>query len=213
MLGNCWEYDIRSSVIAWKMGYAKECIAALNLSGTVCDHFKHTLSYLEDKKGMMATLQYLVFAKNCEWARPAMVEIFQVKEERGSFINDVAVVGFINEQTMLDNFLFNGIKQQRPDLLKLPYLQTQGGSPSKSKCVAFLYQHEETMVMNIVRDALAANDKTVLASIHDAIITKEKLGVELTSAIEELMRDATDNDYWQLGTKQLKRYAKPKLET
>lgn len=247
MLGNCWEYDIRSSVIAWKMGYAKECIAALNLKGTVRDHFKHTLSYLEHKKGMMAMLQYLVFAKdsdvpvalradllkqaftalsfgarktarawmdqNGEWARPAMVEIFQVKEERDRFLNDVAVVGFINEQTMLDNFLFNGIKQQRPDLLKLPYLQTQSGSPSKSKCVAFLYQHEETMVMNIVRDALAANGKTVLASIHDAIITKEKLGVELISAIEQLMRDATDNDYWQLCAKQLKRYAKPKSKT
>jgi hypothetical protein len=151
--------------------------------------------------------------QNGEWARPAMVEIFRVKEERDRFLNDMAVVGFINEQTMLDNFLFNGIKQQRPDLLKLPYLQTQGGSPSKSKCVAFLYQHEETMVMNIVRDALAANGKTVLASIHDAIITKEKLGVELTRAIEQLMRDATDNDYWQLGTKQLKRYAKPKLKS
>lgn len=67
--------------------------------------------------------------------------------------------------------------------------------------------------MNIVRDALAANGQTVLASIHDAIITKEKLGVELTSEIEQLMRDATDNDYWQLGTKQLKRYAKPKSKT
>ena len=61
MLGNCWEYDIRSSVVAWKMGFATECIAALNLHGTVRDYFKHTLSYLEDKKGLMATLHYLVF--------------------------------------------------------------------------------------------------------------------------------------------------------
>ena len=151
--------------------------------------------------------------ENGEWARSAMVEIFSIKEERDRFLNDVAVVGFINEQTMLDNFLFNGIKLQRPDLLKLPYLQTQGGKPSKSKCLAFLYQHEETMVMKIVRDVLAANGKTVLASIHDVIITKEKLGVELTHAIEQLMRDETDNDYWQLGTKQLKRYTKPKLKT
>jgi hypothetical protein len=45
MLGNCWEYDIRSSVIAWKMGYAKDCIAELNLTGSVRDHFKHTLRH------------------------------------------------------------------------------------------------------------------------------------------------------------------------
>ena len=66
--------------------------------------------------------------------------------------------------------------------------------------------------MSIVRDALAANGKAVLASIHDAIITKENLGRELTSEIEQRMRDATDNDYWRLGAKKLKRYAKPKLK-
>jgi len=102
------------------------------------------------------------------------------------------------------------IKQQRPDLLKLPYLQTQGGSPSKSKCVAFLYQHEETAVMEVVRAAVVAHGKTVLASIHDAIVTKEKLGVELLSEIEQLMRAQTGNRYWRLGAKQLKRYASAK---
>jgi len=111
---------------------------------------------------------------------------------------------------MLDNYLFNGIKQQRPDLLKLPYLQTQGGSPSKSKCVAFLYQHQETLVMNIVRDAVSAKGKTVLANIHDAIMTKERLGPELQNAIEQLMQDETDNCYWRLGATKLKRYAKPR---
>ena len=244
MLGNCWEYDIRSSVVAWKMGFATECIAALNLNGTVGENFKHTLSYLEDKKGLMETLKYLVFEKdsgvpdalqadllkqaftalsfgarktakawvdqNGEWARPAMVEIFRVKQERDRFLNDVSVVSFIKEQAALDDYLFNGIKQQRPDLLKLSYLQTQSGNPSKSKCVAFLYQHQETLVMNIVRDAVVARGKTVLASIHDAIITKEKLGVELLSEIEQLMREQTGNRYWRLGAKQLKRYASAK---
>ena len=151
--------------------------------------------------------------QNGEWARPAMVEIFRVKEERDRFLNDVSVVGFIEEQAMFDDFLFNGIKQQRPDLLKLPYLQTQSGKHSKSKCVAFLYQHQETMVMNIVRDAVLARGKTVLARIHDAIITKERLGPELQSAIEQLMRDETGNDYWLLGNKQLKRYATPTSKT
>jgi hypothetical protein len=63
--------------------------------------------------------------------------------------------------------------------------------------------------MNIVRNAIAANGKTVLASIHDAIITKEKLSVHLKSEIEQLMRDETGNRYWSLGSKELKRYATP----
>jgi len=72
--------------------------------------------------------------------------------------------------------------------------------------VEFLYQHQETLVMNIVRDAVVARGKTVLASTHDAIITNEKLRVEPTSEIEQLMRDETDNCYWHLGATKLKRY-------
>ena len=64
--------------------------------------------------------------------------------------------------------------------------------------------------MNIVRDAVVARGKTVLASIHDAIITKERLVVELTSEIGQLMQDETDNCYWRLDAKQLKRYASAK---
>jgi hypothetical protein len=64
--------------------------------------------------------------------------------------------------------------------------------------------------MEVVRAAVVAHGKTVMASIHDAIITKEKLGVELMSEIEQLMRDQTNNDYWRMGAKQLKRYATPR---
>lgn len=64
--------------------------------------------------------------------------------------------------------------------------------------------------MEIVREALTAHLKTVLTNIHVAIITKEKLGVELLSEIEQLMRAQTGNRYWCLGAKQLKRYASAK---
>jgi hypothetical protein len=68
--------------------------------------------------------------------------------------------------------------------------------------------------MNIVeRNAVVARGKKVFASIHDAIITKEKLGVELTSEIEQLMQDETDNCYWRLGGTKLKRYAMPNSKT
>ncbi len=37
---------------------------ALDLNGMVRENLKHTLCYLEDKKGLMAALQYLVFSKH-----------------------------------------------------------------------------------------------------------------------------------------------------
>ena len=63
MLGNCWEYDIRSSVIAWKMGFASSYLAQLT-SGVDADirsAFPCTLNYLEDKGDFMRTVRLYVF--------------------------------------------------------------------------------------------------------------------------------------------------------
>ena len=75
---------------------------------------------------------------------------------------DFHVCGFVQEQTALDDYFCKGVVQNYPDLLKLPHLQTQSGRPSKSKVVAFLYQHEETAVMDIVRGTLAEHGKRFL---------------------------------------------------
>ena len=246
MLGNCWEYDIRSSVIAWKMGFAKEYIAAKNPTQTVRSAFPCTLNYLENKKGFMNAVQHLVFGSTSElpldlqvkilkqaftalsfgarktgtawmdsnggWIKPAIVEIIKVKEERERFLADVCVCGFIAEQSKLDVFLFDTFKELRPDLLMLPYLQTQGGNPSKAKVIAFLYQHEETTVMDIVRNAVVEHGKTVLANIHDAIIVKQRLGADLKQEIELRMQVQTNNPYWSLGAKELQRFASDNKE-
>ena len=95
-----------------------------------------------------------------------------------------------------------------PDLLKLPYLQTHSGRPSKSKVIAYMYQHEETEVMDIVREALQEFGKTVLANIHDAIVVRQKLNAGDKYEIEERMRARTENPYWSLGAKEIKRWGK-----
>ena len=64
MLGNCWEYDIRSSVIAWKMGYAKDLLLQANTEADVRLYFPATTLYLEDKADFMATVRYFTFAGN-----------------------------------------------------------------------------------------------------------------------------------------------------
>ena len=240
MLGNCWEYDIRSSVVAWKMGFAKAFIAATNSTASVHSTFPCTLSYLENKTGLMNAVQYVVFGNtsdladelqvkilkqaftalsfgarktakawmdsNGNWSNPALVEIIKVKDERERFLADASVCGFIAEQNLLDTFLFDNFKQGCADLLKLSYLQTQGGKPSKAKVIAFMYQHEETTAMDIVRSAVVEHGKTVLANIHDAIIVKQRLGADLKQEIEMRMQEQTVNPYWRLGVTELLRY-------
>ena len=61
VLGNCFEYDIRSSVVAWKMGWAKQYIDAYGQGKDLRKVFSATLNFLEDKADFMGTVQYFTF--------------------------------------------------------------------------------------------------------------------------------------------------------
>lgn len=240
MLGNCWEYDIRSSVITWKMGFAEQYLKSSGLDGDVGRTFPATLNYLEDKADFMRTVRLYVFDDHSKqagefqmkllkqaftamsfgarlastgwqdqsghWNNPALVNILRNTQERNRFFNDRSVRAFIKEQNTLDDFLFKEFKTHLSELVKLPCLLTHSGRLSKAKVLAYLYQHGETQVMNIVRASAAANERKPIANVHDAIFFKRRLGVELKCEIEFQMRSQTGNPYWHLTAKELKRY-------
>ena len=240
MLGNCWEYDIRSSVVAWKMGYARSYLAASGLDQDLKKSFPSTLLYLEHKADFMATVSHYVFLESSpvpkdlrpkllkraftaisfgarqtakgwldasgNWNNPALVDILQNSEDRTRFLSDVTVKQFIKEQNALDDYLYDLFKKFRSDLLLERYLQTESGRPSKAKVLAYLYQHGETQVMDIVRQAALAKGLAPIANVHDAIFFKRRLGAEFKSEIEWQMREQTGNPYWHLTPKQIERY-------
>lgn len=240
MLGNCWEYDIRSSVIAWKMGFARDWVAKNCPWSSVQDEFKITQLYLQNKLDVMNTVRRYTFLENSRvsgalqldlmkqaftalsfgarltakgWRNvngktvpTALVDIIRNPEERARFVKDPTVLRFIKEQNRLDDLLFDAVKTQRPELLARSDLQTASGRPSKAKVVAFLYQHEETAVMNVVREAIKASGRKVLASIHDAVVINIRLSDDSKSDIEFLMQQSTGNPYWRLGSTQYERF-------
>lgn len=240
ILGNCWEYDIRSSVIAWKMGFAQECLNAQDDATELRKAFWATLNYLEDKPDFMKTVRHFTFEgrgdlsrefqtkliktaitaisfgaresatgwldSSGHWNNPALVEILKNQQDRRRFLADATIRKFIKEQNRLDNFLHDVVKKNFPDLLKQPYLQTPSGQSSKPKVLAYLYQHQETEVMNTVKEVAAAKGRHPLAKVHDAIFFRHRLGPELKSEIEMAMREKTGNPYWKLAAEQLQRY-------
>jgi len=246
MLGNCWEYDIRSSVVAWKMGYARSYLAASGLDEDLKKSFPATLLYLEDKADFMATVRHYVFPSSSpvpkelrpkllkqaftaisfgarqtakgwldssgNWTNPALVEILQNTEDRMRFLADDTVKLFIKEQNALDEYLYDLFKKFRPDLLLERYLQTESGRPSKAKVLAYLYQHGETHVMDIVRQAARAKGYMPIANVHDAIFFKRRLGAEFKNEIEWQMREQTGNPFWHLTPKQIERYTPRSLD-
>ncbi|MFM9990577.1 MAG: hypothetical protein ACKVOY_04015 [Burkholderiaceae bacterium] len=64
ILGNCWEYDMRSSVVSWKMGFAKRLLSDAKLPKDVRTQFPATTLYLEDKTDFMRTVRYFTFEGN-----------------------------------------------------------------------------------------------------------------------------------------------------
>lgn len=61
ILGDCWEYDMRSSVISWKMGFAKWALDAASDSRAVREAFPAITGYLEDKADFMRVMRHFVF--------------------------------------------------------------------------------------------------------------------------------------------------------
>ena len=240
MLGNCWEYDIRSSVVSWKMGFAKQCYTESGSALSFRKCFQSTLCFLEGKKDFMATLRYEVFNKTTNvavdlqdkllkqamtalsfgarlitrgwklkdgtWSRPSLVEIFKNKDECTRFMNNQSVMQFKAEQELVEDYIHRLYKKHDPSLLKLSWVKTTSGRLNKPKLFAYLYQHAETAVMDIVRNGVIACDRVILANIHDAIVVRHRIGADNKSLIELKMREATGNPYWELGATEFKRY-------
>ena len=243
MLGHCWEYDIRSSVFAWKMGHARECFETLKTSDPFKSVFAQTLIFLEDKKDFMAAVRYYTFKEDSnvprdlqdkllktavtaisfgarrgttgwrisaeETKNPALVEIFKNSEERERFMNCPIIKKFIIEQNLLDKFIYQTCRETNPPFMSLPVVRTQCGVLSKAKVIAYLYQHFETQVMDVVAEEIEKRGRKVLARIHDAIIIDRKLGVDNKVDIEEAMQSATLNPYWHLTPKELQPFERP----
>lgn len=240
MLGNCWEYDIRSSVVAWKMGYARSLLSNTGFELELRKYFSATLLYLEDKADLMATVRHFTFGNSSpvpkdlqpallkqaftaisfgarqgghgwldasgNWTNPALVDILQNGADRKRFLADKTVQMFIKEQNTLDEYLFELVQKHNPHLLQQSDLQTDSGRPSKSKVLAYLYQHGETQAMDIVRRVALTKGHKPIANVHDAIFFKRRLGVDFKTEIEMQMREQTGNPYWHLTPKQLERY-------
>ena len=240
MLGNCWEYDMRSSVVAWKMGYARDLLLQANTDADVRSYFPATTLYLEDKVDFMATVRYFAFAGNTAltdnfqlglikqaltaisfgaksagsgwtdssggWKNPALVNILKNQSERARFLADPTVKAFIEEQRALDDFIFALVKKNYAELLALDCLQTASGRVSKPKVLAYLYQHAETKVMDLICSVAAQYGHVPIARVHDAVFFRSRLGPDLKQELEFTLQDVTHNKYWHLSPNQLKRY-------
>lgn len=236
MLGNCWEYDLRSSVVTWKMTFAKELADKLYPTKEWGKVFWASRLYLEDRPDFMRDVRKVMFpspnqvpvelqeklikeavtaisfgarakgagwrSQDGDWTNPALVDIIKNGVQRHAFLNSVLIQSFIKEQGLLDSYLANGMKDELPMLYFGPLI-TRNLKPSKSKAVAFLYQHAEVQVMQTATDVLARHNIKPIAHIHDAFVVRNKLSVDIRDEIRFAIQSSTGNKFWSLKPTQL----------
>jgi len=233
-IGECYQYDIRSSAITWKMKYAKEVDPSRD--------WKSSILFLEDKKGFVLDTYNEVFrgykmfnTKTEQWfeiskedasrkikdvlnaisfgakvttggmwynakgdkVTTAINDIIPDKGLRTKFLNFWHIKNFIEDQKLIDDYLYNKYKSN-PSILAISELKDRRGNVNRSKLNAFLYQQAETKIMNAVHLMLEGLGKTITAKIHDAVIIDTKLSQNDKQEIEMIIREKFQIELWTL---------------
>jgi hypothetical protein len=245
MLGDCWEYDIRSSVIAFKLSIANELLLHINCKEDARRVFALSYYYVEKKDCMIAEIRNETFGANedltrdkqvelikqaltaigfgatvketgwrndqGEWVKSSIQSILRNRDQRSRFLNHYAVKYFIQEQAIFDEYICSYVKANRPDIWNSDLVKAKK-QVSRSKVVAWVYQHMETIAMDAARKAILATGNQVLASIHDAVIVKRRLKKDDFCDVLEAMQIATSNPHLRLKATQHERYKRFSIE-
>jgi environmental stress-induced protein Ves len=117
------------------------------------------------------------------------------------FIDCFLVKQFNSEQQTLNKFIvakFSGdanwqsamaAEQQRKKLKQF----------SSAQKIVWLYQHAESIMMDIVRAEVKKSGNTVLANVHDAVVVRNQIPAKLLAKIEQKVQKRTGVDYFKLG--------------
>jgi hypothetical protein len=70
---------------------------------------------------------------------------------------------------------------------------------SKAQKIVWLYQHAETIMMDMVRAELRSQATQSLANVHDAVVVRNQIPVKLLAKIERKVQQRTGVDYFRLG--------------
>jgi hypothetical protein len=70
---------------------------------------------------------------------------------------------------------------------------------SSAQKIVWLYQHAESIMMDIVRAEVKKSGNTVLANVHDAVVVHNQIPAKLLAKIERKVQQRTGVSYFRLG--------------
>jgi hypothetical protein len=123
------------------------------------------------------------------------------------FVECTIVREYNDEQAILNKYIVSKFSTDASWLadMEASRIRRKRKAYKHNQKISWLYQHAETVMMDMVRKELQKLGKTVLANVHDAIVVSERLTASELLAIEKFVRTSTKVAYFVLGETEYKR--------
>jgi len=224
-LGPCWEYDLNSSAVAWKLSVYRQICDLQNLKFEAFE----TLEYIDHKArirqrvaqsvfdtdeewavkivkqaitaiGFGATAHTAHYEHNGRWRVPALATVITAENRLHRFLQDPWVANFIQEQRLQNRTILDYYRQQGQDSQwrQIPELCNTAGRLMPNSVMAYLYQQAETELMNTVRQFIPMEN--ILLTVHDCIYTRTAIPGPQLREIRAALR--SQGQYISIGQEQ-----------
>ena len=198
MLGKCYEYDLRTSVISWKMGFAQFCYQQLKTQNTFQQEFSACLDYLKDKKKFREQVRSQTFGSNSHIDAELQIKLVKEGLTALSFGARIYAHGWINQSGEAFN----------PAIVKIFKDQEARDGFIKSSLVK-KFREEQKKLDDFVFDAFTSNDPSLLANsilqTKSGRVSKSKVMSYLYQTAETKVMDIISDEIKLLGKKVLAR--------
>ena len=198
MLGKCYEYDLRTSVISWKMGFAQFCYQQLKTQNTFQQEFSACLDYLKDKKKFREQVRSQTFGSNSHIDAEIQIKLVKEGLTALSFGARIYAHGWINQSGEAFN----------PAIVKIFKDQEARDGFIKSSLVK-KFREEQKKLDDFVFDAFTSNDPSLLANsilqTKSGRVSKSKVMSYLYQTAETKVMDIISDEIKLLGKKVLAR--------
>lgn len=200
-LGDCYEYDIESSVFAWKYSWYKKYVKEMDYNFYI---LANTDDYLRKKNairrliakdvfdteddwavkliktcitaiGFGAPLKVVGYAANGKYEPAALNTIITAKSRLEKFVNHPWVQVFYSEQQTINQLIMEQVKATGEDehLKTIPELVNSKNVLKPKSVVSYKYQQAEREILDWLVDRCQEYD--VLLTVHDCIYTRNKM--------------------------------------
>lgn len=226
-LGACFEYDIESSVFAWKYSWFKNICREQNEPVPM----PATLEYLDHKRAIRRQVANAVFGTDKTWAvdiikqaitaigfgAPARVagykrdgyyeptalnEIITSQTRLQTFLNFPWVREFVQEQKSINTIIveYSKISGLEPTFRTIPELLDRAGRLKPNSIVSYLYQHSEREILEYL--IAACEPSEILLTVHDCIYTRRPIDLlEVRVGLKQF------GDYYDISSETHQRWA------